>query len=871
MDAARWHRIQAIFHGATELPPGERDAFVGAESAGDVELADRVRRMLEADRVGGSIVDEPLSTVASRLLSELIPSDAAFGPYRVERLLGEGGMGVVYLAERSDLQSRAAVKVLRDAWLSPARRERFAAEQRMLAQLNHPGIARLYDAGTLADGTPWIAMEYVDGLSLTQYCRQQRCSLRERLRLFREVCDAVGHAHRHLIVHRDLKPSNIMVTPEGSVKLLDFGIAKQLEPDIAGDPTRTSMRAMTPAYAAPEQLLGEPIGVHTDIYTLGVVLYELLAGRLPFDVAGSTPEATATLILAGPPERPSSAARGTAGAPVATLDAWADLDVLCLAAMRPDAHRRYQTVEALARDVDHFLHGQPLDARPDGARYRLGKFVRRHRAPLAAAAAVVLLFVGLASFSAIRLAMARDAALASAARAERVQKFTVDLLDGGDDDQGPADSLRVVTLLDRGVEQTQDLASDPVAQADMFLTLGKVFTKLGLYSRADSLLRLSLEKRRAALGADHPDVAASLLALSKLREDEAKLPEAEGLAREALAMLRRVRPPGHPDILNAMTSLGRVLQARAQFPEAIAILDDAVRLQSASGASARDLGVSLQVLGAAHFYAGDLAEADSFYRAGLAIDRRVYRAPHPQIASDIMDIGSVQYQRANYVEAERAYREGEAMYESWFGKDRPETGAALFLLAQPLVKLSRPDEAQPLLERALAIEDRFHKGPHPRRAYILNALGANAAVRGHQAEAERYYLRSADILRTLYGPSYSLVGTALANVATTWIERRDYPRAERLLREALAIYAKSLSATDLSVGLARARLGRALVRQARWRDAERELIAAYQIVKKEAPASEWTANARADLAMTYAAQGRMDEARKYQLGDSTAR
>jgi len=181
-------------------------------------------------------------------------------------------MGVVYLAERGDLHSRAAVKVLRDAWLSPERRERFAAEQRMLAQLNHPGIARLYDAGTLADGTPWIAMEHVDGVSLIEYCRDHRCSLRERLRLFRDVCDAVGHAHRHLIVHRDLKPSNIMVTPEGTVKLLDFGIAKQLEPDVLGDLTRTGMRPMTPAYAAPEQLRGEPVGVHTDVYTLGVVL-----------------------------------------------------------------------------------------------------------------------------------------------------------------------------------------------------------------------------------------------------------------------------------------------------------------------------------------------------------------------------------------------------------------------------------------------------------------------------------------------------------------------------------------------------------------------------------------------------------------------
>ena len=863
MDAVRWERIQTMFHRATELPADEREAFIGVESGGDAELAGRVRRMLEADRIGGTIIDQPLAAVAGRLMTDLIPTTVAFGPYRVERLLGEGGMGVVYLAERSDLHSRAAVKVLRDAWLSPQRRERFAAEQRMLAQLNHPGIARLYDAGTLDDGTPWIAMEHVNGVSLTEYCREHECSLRERLRLFREVCDAVGHAHRHLIVHRDLKPSNIMVTPEGTVKLLDFGIAKQLEPDLLGDLTRTGMRAMTPGYAAPEQLLGEPIGVHTDIYTLGVVLYELLAGRLPFDVSRSTPEAAAELISTHAPERPSSVARATTGVLVASAAEWADLDVLCLSAMRPDAQRRYQTVEALARDVDHFLRGQPLDARPDGVGYRLAKFTRRHRLPLATAAAVIVSFIGLASFYAIRLAGSRDAAVASAARAERVQKFTMDLLNGGDGDQGPPDSLRVVTLLDRGVKEAPQLSNEPTAQADMLLTLGKAFTKLGRYDRADSLLQLALEKRRAALGADHPDVAASLIALAELREADSKFPEAEQLARDALAMLRRVRPPGHSDIPVAMTVLGRVLQARQQFPQAIAVLTDAVRLQSASGPS-RDLGVSVQVLAVAHFYAGQLADADSLYRVGLAIDRGVYGDGHPQIASDIMNIGSVQYQRGNYREAERAYRDGEAKYEAWYGKDHPETGAALFLLAQSLVKLSRPDEAQPLLEHALAIEDRVHKEPHPRRAYILNALGANAAARGRQAEAEQYYLHSADILRSVYGPDYYLLGTAKMNIGVTWFERHDYPRAERLLREALSIYAKTLPPGHLAVGMARARLGRTLVREARWRDAEPELLAGYEIANKEAPTSDWGTAAREDLATTYTALGRPAEARKYQ-------
>src|SRR5688572_3584109 len=300
-------------------------------------------------------------------------------------MLGEGGMGVVYLAERGDLGSKAAIKIRRDAWLSPARRERFAVEQRTLAQLNHPSIARLYDADTLPDGTPWFVMEYVEGVPLTAFCDTHASTIPERLRLFRDVCEAVQHAHRHAIIHRDLKPSNILVTQDGTGKLLDFGIAKQLESLEGSEVTRTGLRPMTPAYAAPEQVSAGRLGIHTDVYSLGVVLYELLVGRLPFDVAQTTPSELERLIVEQEPERPSVAARRTPALPVGSSRAqsaskpqWADLDVLCLTAMHKDPARRYASVEALIRDVDHYLTGEPLEARPDSLRYRTSKFVRRN-------------------------------------------------------------------------------------------------------------------------------------------------------------------------------------------------------------------------------------------------------------------------------------------------------------------------------------------------------------------------------------------------------------------------------------------------------------------------------------------------------------
>jgi serine/threonine-protein kinase len=269
---------------------------------------------------------------------------------------------------RDDLGTHAAVKVLRDAWVSPSRRERFATEQRTLAQLNHPAIAHLHDAGTLEDGTPWIVMEHVEGAPLTEACRARGLGLRERLQLFRTVCEAVSHAHQHLVVHRDVKPSNILVRADGTVKLLDFGIAKQLEQLNDSARTQTGLRLMTPAYAAPEQVRGTAVGVYTDVYSLGVVLYELLSGRLPYDLSTKTPGEAEHTILDVEPDRVSVAARNGSSPVAATRAQWNDLDVLCATAMHKDPARRYASVDGLIRDIDHFTAGEPLDAQPDSVR-----------------------------------------------------------------------------------------------------------------------------------------------------------------------------------------------------------------------------------------------------------------------------------------------------------------------------------------------------------------------------------------------------------------------------------------------------------------------------------------------------------------------
>jgi len=875
MDAARWERIQALFHDVADLPEPAQRASLETQCREDPALMTEVLGLLQEDARGDSLLDRDAAYVAGQVLDEGIPPallDQHFGPYRMTQMLGQGGMGVVYLAEREDLGSVAAIKILRDAWLSPDRRERFASEQRTLAQLNHPAIARLYDADTLPDGTPWFVMEYVEGVPLTTFCEEHASSVTERLRLFRAVCEAVEHAHRHLIVHRDLKPSNILVKPDGSVKLLDFGIAKQLD-SLEGpvDRTRTGLRLMTPAYAAPEQILGDPVGIHTDIYTLGVVLYELLTGRLPFDLANRTPSEAETVIVEQRPERPSAAAKEKS----VSRRAWADLDVLCLTAMHIEPQRRYRTVEALIRDIDHYLAGEPLEARPDTFGYRLGKYVRRNRRMVSAVAGSVLVVLGLVVFYTVRLATARNAAVAEAARTQRIQHFMLNLFQGGDETVGPADSLRVVTLLDRGVQEAQSLDGEPAVQAELRETLGSLYQKLGKLDRADTLLRTALDQRRSMSGSDDAAVGAGLVALGRLRIDQAEYKEAERLIREGLAMSKRHRRPGDPAIASATLALGQVLEESGKYDEGIKVLEQAVRLRGMAPAQpTTELAASMRELANTHFYAGHLAVADSLDRLVLALTRKLTGERHPLVAEDLINLGAVQHEWGHYQEAERYYREALDITQAFYGRDHYKTAAGLTVLGRALIFQKRYDDAMPLFQRALAIRERVFGKVHPQVASTLNEMGGIALTRGKLDEAEALSSRVLAIYRTVYSGKHNLIGTALANLASVYMAQRQYARAEPLFREAIGIFTTTQGAAHLNTGIARIKLGRTLLRQRRYAEAARETLAGYQILTKQTdPGVSWLVAARKDLVAAYDSLKQPQKAAKFraELADTATR
>jgi serine/threonine-protein kinase len=870
MESARWERVQAIFHEAVQLPVSEQGAFLESSCRGDTTLIADVSAMLAADARGMRLLDDGLAPIASDVLAadpSTLPSDQ-FGPYRLLHLLGEGGMGVVYLAERKDVGGQVAIKILRDAWLSPVRRGRFAAEQRLLAQLNHPSIARLYNASTLPDGTPYFVMEYVEGLPLTEYCAQRSSTVEERLDFMRQVCEAVQYAHSRAVIHRDLKPSNILVKEDGSIRLLDFGIAKQLDSlDAPVEQTRTGFRLMTPAYAAPEQVRGDQVGAQTDVYALGLILYELLAGRLPFDLSNLTPLEAATVILEHDPSPPSQS--GTAL--VLSRRAWADLDVLCLKAMHKDPARRYGSAEALIREIDHYLRGEPLDARPDSVGYKLSKFIRRNERAVGFTAAAVLVVLGLITFFTLRLAKARDAALAEAERTRQVQRFTTNLFQGGDEAAGPSDSLKVTTLLDRGVQEAHSLSKDPSMQADMYLTLGNIYQKLGKLDEADTLLQSALQERKKVFGPDSPQAAEALVSLGLLRDSQAKYDEAEDLIRKAIAITNQ-NSSAVGERGRATAGLGKVLEDRGKYAEAIPMLQEAVRLQSAAGGNEAELAATISELANCNFYLGDYQLSDALNRRVLEMQEKLYGDRHPLIADTLINLGAIQYDLGNYTEAERFDRRALEITQAWYGADNPETASAMTILARALVSETHYDEASRLLLQALSIQERVYGKVHPRVASALNEVGKVAQKQGKLDDAEAAFQRMENIYRSVYGDQHYLIAVAMSNRGSVSMDRGEFAKAEAIFREVVQRFTTALSATHLNTGIARIKLGRSLLKQRKYADAEPESRAGYDILAQQAnPSLSWLKNAREDLVEEYDALHEPEKAAAFKSELATAK
>jgi eukaryotic-like serine/threonine-protein kinase len=819
MNNTRREQVEELFEAALEREPATRAAYLETACAGDPELLAEVQAMLAAHELGELLFDESPGGAPDARPEQI-------GPYRVIRELGRGGMGVVYLAERADGQyrRRVAIKRIRSASADDPVHQRFLAERQILAGLDHPNIARLLDGGVTDDGRPYLVLEYVDGMPITAYCDRHRLGVEERLRLFLEVCAAVQHAHRNLVIHRDLKPGNILVTPAGQVRLLDFGIAKLLNPTLsaASAPvTRLDLRVMTPEYASPEQVRGDPLTTASDVYSLGVLLYELLTGSSPYRLSTRSPAEIVRAVCDLDPERPSTRVAEPGPAPPAgaaaadptparrrvdrhasvarlarTLEG--DLDCIVLMALRKEPGRRYASADLLRQDIVRFLERLPVLAHRGSRRYRLGKLVRRHRVEALAAALVAASLVlglgaavwqaGMARAAAVRADGARTQAEQALRQSEEVSAFLIGLFEAGDPVRTGGDAITAGELMERGVARANALADQPLVQARMFDVVGRVYQSMGQYERAEPLLERALRLRVEQWGPERLEVATSLAHLAEILSRRARYDSAQALLLRAGSIQTRLLGGDDPAYAWTLHELSRVAVHR-----------------------------------------GDLDGAERLGREALDLRRRVLGPSHSLAIASLTHLGTILRQQGEYADAEAAFREALALRRS-----SPGGAATGVTEALELADLLRVDRAQPALAEEIyaSAVAALRAAPAPDPTQLVRALGGLAHVlqaRGDVAGAERQLREALELRRRTYGPEHPLVSAGMIHLAGLYERTGRYDEAESLFRQVAAMDVRLLGESHPTHAGTLTAIGRVLIAAGRLEAADSVLARAVGI------------------------------------------
>lgn len=796
--AALWTRARTLFERAVELGDNELAAFLDRECNDDEELRGKVLQLLRADAATGGILDAPLD-------AEMFDDDAegAFQPgtqigsWRLIRELGHGGMGVVFLAERADraYEQHAALKIVRGGLVSGALEKRFLRERQILARLQHPGIARLLDGGFTSEGQPYFVMELVVGKPVTDWAERHALDLPRRLQLFLEVCDAVQYAHRQLVVHRDLKPANILVTADGRIRLLDFGVARLLD-DASEEAglTRTGMLLLTPEYAAPEQVRGEPATTATDVYGLGAVLYELLSGRR---IRTLDSHALTDVLRVLEAEIPPLGERDDL-LPALKRQVRGDLETIVHCALAREPQRRYATVDALAADVHRYLEDRPVLARPDSARYRLGKYLRRHRAGVAAAAvAFALLALGVAGTF-----WQAQQAQREAVRAREMSAFLQDLFTAVE----PADTLgRVVTareLLDAGAARIDNLRADPDVRVDVMLTLGDLYLRLGVFDRAEALLVRAQEEAVAAFGENHVRAVEVQNSLAYIFTEAGRYDDAEAVIGRALAASRRLDDP--LVLSHSIDALANLRSDQGRYDESRDLRRELLELNTElHGADSWEVAATLQALGTMEMDLQNFDEAERLLVEALQKEREAVGSQHPSVANTLEVMAVLKLRLGRAADAEPYQREALAIRTQVLGEDHPDVARSLDQIALILQRQNRTAEAFELYERALELRRRVLGEKHVRVADTLTNLATLDYRSGNLAGAATRQREALGVYLDAFGDEHPLALTSMSNLGAMLREQRQYGEAEQVLEGALELRRKSLGAehTDVAVSL----------------------------------------------------------------------
>jgi serine/threonine-protein kinase len=821
VEAERWRQIEPIVDEVLETSPEDRSARLSRLCAGDTRLRAEVEALLDAERNAGAWLERPAEDVAPELVALATERRAegsrdggmAIGPYRLLREIGRGGMGTVHLAERADgsFEQLVALKLLRERHAGASLVRRFLNERQILARLQHPGIVGLLDGGVAANGEPYFAMEFVAGaIPIHTYCERHGLDLSRRIDLFEQTCEAVLFAHRHLVVHRDLKPSNVMVDSEGRVRLLDFGIAKLLPDgsDDAVDPqTHIDGVAVTPEYAAPEQLLGGSISTATDVYALGVLLYEMLTGVRPRQFAARTLSDYQKAFDGAPPEPPSKMlarraasttspqghaehhaaqqrARGMAG----------DLDNIVLKALRESPEDRYATVEALLADIECWWKALPVAASRNTMRYRAGRFLRRHRIAVVSTAAAIALVI--AGFSATLWQANR--AMHEANRAREVTDFVLGLFANASPDRAHGETVTAKELLSRGVQQVErDLKDQPATRGEVLFVVGRVQRELGLYQDA---LR-TLDRARASLAASKPGddaaIAAVTVELGDVHHRVGDFDQAEALYKEALAVQDRELGSTSPAAARTRSYVGMLALDRGQLDHALPLLRAARAVQEKRlGRGAAETVDTVNAEARVLFAMGRFEESAVLLQEVLNARRRLYGDTHTAVSEAVGNLASARDAMGDPRGAADLYRQALSINRRLLGENHPELSIGWNNLALVLMKQGQAEEAEEAARRALALRQAAVGADNPQMAVFHHNLAKVFLFRGRPEEAEGESRRALALATAALGADHENTAGVAVVLAEILIEQKRLPDAQSLAAKALGTLTSRLDAND---------------------------------------------------------------------------
>jgi eukaryotic-like serine/threonine-protein kinase len=786
------------------------------------------------------VPETPDNTTLSQ--SAVQVSFTSIGPYRLIQMLGVGGMGEVWRAEQTEPMHRTvALKLIKAGMDTKAVVARFDSERQALALMEHPNIAKVFDAGATPEGRPYFVMEYVPGLPITDYCDKHRLPIKERLRLFMQVCEGVQHAHQKAIIHRDLKPSNVLVEEVDNrpvPKIIDFGLAKAAGQRLTEMTMFSEAGAIvgTPDYMSPEQADRNErnIDTRTDVYSLGVILYELLVGALPIgsqELRAAGMEAMLQKICQQEPPRPSTKLRSLGESAKHSAEKRreepqslqrhlrGELDWITIKALEKDRSRRYGSPSDLAADIQRHLQDQPVLAGPPSATYRAHKFVRRHRFGVGVAVAAVVLLVGFAitmTLQARRIAKERD-------RANRIADFMTQMFMVSDPSEARGNSITARAILDKASNEIKTgLAKDPEVQSELMFTMARTYASLGLYGLAHGLSASALENRRRLLGPKDPKTLESMTQLGWILDREGHDDEAEKLIRQTVDQGRRVLGPEDPVTLEAMDKLAVILERQGHFEEEDHLLRQLIEIRSRRfGPEDPRTLRSIVNLADAISEEGRTAEAEAMYRKALAIEQRVLGPEHPQTIATMHNLANRIQEQGRYAEAEGLYRETLATARRILGVEHPETVSTMTTLANTLYYEGRSAEAESLYRESLGIEQRVVGSEHPYTTRTMEGLANVLSGEGHYAEAEKLQRQVLEIRQRTLGPEHTDTLVSKYNLADLLIGEGFLPEAERLIRETLEAQARVLGPENADALASKAELALILNKQGKYQEAEK--------------------------------------------------